>query len=73
MNTLTSTLSRIFALAAAAAFALAVIEFAANVLGYTLLREERTPGRLLELAAILLVFVIALLLRQIREELRKKT
>jgi hypothetical protein len=36
------------------------------------MHETRRPGRLIELAAALAVIVIALLLRQIREELRKK-
>ena len=35
--------------------------------GFTLLRGMYNPGRLLELAALLLIFVIAVLLRQIRD------
>ena len=54
-----------FALAALAAF-----EYVVQFFGYTVLRGTYKPGRLLEFAAILLIFVIALLLRSVREELR---
>lgn len=67
-----SVLSRIFVFAAFALIAVAVIEKIANLSGYTVLREAYTPARLIELAAALTVIVIALLLRQIREELRKE-
>jgi hypothetical protein len=50
---------------------LAVTEYTANVFGYTVLHEAHSPGHLIELAATLAVFMIALLLRQIRDELRK--
>ena len=49
----------------------AVIEKMANVSGYTLIGEHYTPGRMLEFAAIMLLFVIVLLLRSIRDELKK--
>ena len=68
----TSVLSRIFVFAAFALIAVAVIEKIANLSGYTVLHEAYTPGRLIELAAALTVIVTALLLRQIREELRKE-
>ena len=43
-----------------------------NLLGYTLLQQTQyTSWRLLEFAALFLIFVIAILLRQIRDELRK--
>jgi hypothetical protein len=47
--------------------ALSVLEAGARQLGYTILRSSFAPGRLLEYAVILLVFVVALLLRQIRD------
>ena len=51
---------------------IAVAERIANFIGYTILRQTPyTPWRLLEFAAIFLIFVIAILLRQIREELRQ--
>jgi|HubBroStandDraft_1064217.scaffolds.fasta_scaffold05553_5 hypothetical protein len=70
-NSMTTIALRLFALGAAAMIALAVLEYAANAFGYTVVHESRTPGRLLESAGLLTVIVIALLLRQIRDELRK--
>jgi hypothetical protein len=49
---------------------LAIAERVAFAAGYTLLRGASSGGRLLEIAAILTIFVIALLLRQIRDLLR---
>jgi hypothetical protein len=62
--------SRVFFFTALATLALVVAELLANLAGYTILRDVYSKGRLLELAAILLVFVIAVLLRQIRDELK---
>ena len=62
-----SLISRAFFLAAFALLALSVLEAVARQLGYTILRSSFAPGRLLEYAAILLVFVVAILLRQIRD------
>jgi hypothetical protein len=44
----------------------------ANVAGYTITRNALTAGRLLEISAVLATFVIAILLRQIRDELRSR-
>jgi len=49
----------------------ATLERFANGLGYTVVKRTFSPGRLLEFAVILLIFVIALLLRQTRDALRK--
>ena len=68
---LTSIVSRVFFFGAFLLLALAVIEAAVRLGGYTILRGAYSAGRLLELAAVLLVFVIALLLRQLREALAK--
>ncbi len=68
----TSLLSRIFVVAVFALVAVAAIEEIANLSGYTVLHEAYRPGRLLELAAALAVIVIALILRQIRDDLRRK-
>jgi hypothetical protein len=46
------------------------MEAAARQMGYTILRTSFEPARLLEYAVILLVFVIAMLLRQIRDGTR---
>lgn len=50
--------------------ALSVLEKAANVLGYTVLGDY-PPSRLLELAVVALLFVIALLLREMRDGSRR--
>jgi hypothetical protein len=71
-NKLSSVMSRIVVVAAFVLVGSAVIEYAANLLGYTILRDAPGAGRMIEIAAALLVIVIALLLRQIRDELRKK-
>lgn len=57
--------------------ALALLAFAgaervANVAGYTITRSAFTAGRLLEISALLATFVIAILLRQIRDEARSR-
>ena len=77
LDKVTSLLSRIFFAAAFALLGLAVLERLANELGYTflinlpVLRTVPTSG-LIEYAAVLLVFVIALQLRDIREGLRQR-
>ncbi len=51
---------------------IAVAERFTNLAGYTFLQQTPySSARLLEFAAIFLLFVIAVLLRQIREELRE--
>lgn len=51
--------------------AVAVLEVSANVLGYTITRGVYSSGRLLEFATVFLVFVVTLLLRQIRDQLKR--
>ncbi|MEK7707158.1 MAG: hypothetical protein AAB380_04095 [Verrucomicrobiota bacterium] len=68
---LNSLVSRLFFAAALVLLAIAVLEKAANLMGHTILGGSYTPGRLFELSTLLVIFVIALLLRQIREELKK--
>ena len=55
---------------ASVAIAVAFLEWIGKFVGFSLIGEMYTAGRLLELAAALLVFVVAVLLRQIRDELR---
>ena len=55
---------------ASAAIVLAFAEWIADRFGFSLIGYLYVPGRLLELAATLLVFVIAVLLQQVRDELR---
>lgn len=69
LNRLASLLSHVFAVMAFLLLALGVVEWLANVLGYTVVNYR--PGRLMEFAAIFAIFVVALLLRQLREEIRK--
>ena len=54
-----------------ALLALAVSEAGLRSLGWTLSFIDYEPGRLLEFSVILIMFVIALLLRQIRENTGK--
>ena len=72
MDKWTSPISRVFFLGAFALMAVGVIERVANATGYTVLGGTFTGGRLLEIAAVLLVFVIAIQLREMREELRRR-
>lgn len=70
LEKMVSVASRLFFLGAFVLLALAIIERIANAFGYTILRIY--PGhRLLEVAAILLVFVIAMQLRELKEELKR--
>ena len=65
-----SIASRIGFYGAAALLVMAVVEKLANTIGYTTFAVSvAAPGRMLEYAVVLLIFVIALLLRQIREKL----
>ncbi len=66
-----SFLSRLFFFAAAILFIIAVWEWALQLFDYTLSWMPYEPGRLFEFAAIMVIFVIALLLRQIRDAVRK--
>lgn len=71
LEKLMSMTSRLFLLGAFALLALAVIERIANSTGYTILHLY--PGsRLLEFAVVLLVFVIAIQQREMKEELKSK-
>ena len=70
LEKLVSLVSRLFFLGAFVLLGLALIERIANASGYTILRVYR-GGRLLEIAVVLLVFVIAMQLREMREELKR--
>ena len=65
-------LARAVFVVAAIAVPLAFLELAAQSLGKSVVMGLYSPGRLLELAAFLLIFVITVLLRQIRDELRNR-
>lgn len=70
LERLVSLVSRLFFVGAFVLLGLALIERIANASGYTILRVYR-GGRLLEIAVVLLVFVIATQLREMREELKR--
>jgi hypothetical protein len=57
---LASVLAPIFLLGSLLLIALAILEYVANLSGYTLMQQEHSPGRLLELSAALAVVAIAL-------------
>lgn len=71
LDRLISGLARVIFILATATMLLAFAEGVANLFGASLIARYYAAGRLLELAAILFVFVIVYLLRQIRNELRK--
>ncbi len=58
---------RLFFFLAFGLLGIAIIEFLLNLMDYTILRGAYSAGRLLEMSAALLVFVITVLLRQIRD------
>jgi len=64
---------RTFLVVAFLLLGLAVIERAVNVYNYTIVAQALTPGRLLEFSVVLLLFVVALQLREVREELRLRS
>jgi hypothetical protein len=68
---LSSLVCRLFFFGAFLLLGIAVLEAIVQLFGFTILRGLYTSGRLMELAAVLLVFVISLLLRQVRQALSK--
>lgn len=67
----TSLFCRLFFAAASILFIIAAISWLIGLFGLKLAWLPYQPGRLFELAAIMVIFVMALILRQIREALRK--
>ena len=72
LERLISLASRLLFSGAFALLALSLIERTANAAGYTVLRGAFTGGRLLEIATVLLIFVIAMQLREMKTELRRQ-
>ncbi len=68
INKLTSLFSRIFFAVAFFVLVIAIIDWLLRMGGTTLSFISYSPGRLFEFAAILMIFVMVLLLRQIREK-----
>jgi hypothetical protein len=71
LEKLISMTSRIFFLGAFLLLGLTLIEKVANATGYTILGVYGA-GRLLETAAVLLLIVIAMQLREMKEELKSR-
>jgi hypothetical protein len=71
IDKLTSFFNRLFFTVACVLLFLAVWDRILKLFGWTIAWFYE-PGRILEFSAILMIFVIALLLRQIREELKNK-
>ncbi len=63
---------RLVFICAIGAIVLAFLELIAQFAGISLIGEMYPPGRIIELAAALLVLVIAITLRDIRDDLRAK-
>lgn len=70
IQTLLTYFSRILFFGASAAVVLAFGELLVGVAGVSLIANAYPAGRLIELAAALMVVVIAITLREIRDEMR---
>ena len=66
-----SMISRVFFVASFLLLVIALVDRFINFFGYTILTGGYTAGRVLEFAALMLIVVIALQLRQIREGLKE--
>ncbi len=71
LDKLYSLVSRVFFFGAFVLLCLIVVEKIANIRGFTILHGY-SGERVLELAGVLVIFVIAILLREIREVLQAK-
>jgi len=72
VDRLTSIVSRVLFFFAVLLLIVGVSDRILRLFDLTLSWVPYEPGRLMELSAILVVFVISLLLRQIREEVKKR-
>ncbi|OGC91383.1 MAG: hypothetical protein A2W25_04430 [candidate division Zixibacteria bacterium RBG_16_53_22] len=70
IDKLTSVLSRLFFAVAFILLIIAIIDRVLNVFGWYLTWTHYSAGRLFEFSAMLMIFVMVLLLRQIREKLK---
>ena len=73
MKTIETIIRRIFFYGSFALAVIAVLERIVNFFNYSLLRSSYEPGRVLEFAAIGLIFSIAMQLHQIRLLLSSKS
>lgn len=72
MKQITSLVSRILFAGAVFLTGLAVWEKLVNSFGFTLLRDFQEPWRLVQYSVVVLLFVIALQLREIKTSLSKR-
>ncbi len=72
LDNLNSVVSRICFIGGFAFLVLVPLEELARWFGSSLLARTYTPGTLLNVGAVLFVVVIVLLLRQIRDELKRR-
>ena len=70
LETIYKYFARTIFIIASVGIVVAFLELIGDFVGFSLTGGTYAAGRLVELAAALLVFVIAVLLRQIRDELR---
>ena len=73
LDQLNSAVSRVCFIGGFAFLALVIIEELSLSFGRSFLSNAYTPETLLNIGAILFIVVITLLLRQIREELKRRT
>ena len=73
IDKLTSILGRIFFFVAFVMVCIAILDKLLRFSGWSISGMPYEPGRIFEFAAIMVTFVIALLLRQIREQLKSKS
>ena len=73
LDQLNSAMSRVCFIGGFAFLVLVIIEELALSSGKSILSNAYTPETLLNIGAILFIVVITLLLRQIREELKRRT
>ena len=71
-NKWNSAICRVFFFAAFILLTTAIVDRFLNFFGYTILSPGYTSGRVLEFAGLMLIVVIALLLRQIREGMKTR-
>jgi len=72
MDKFSSFFSRLFFAVALILLVIAIINWVLNLFGWTFSWLPYQSGRILEFSAILMIFVMALLLRQIRQTLRAR-
>lgn len=72
MQTWISFFNRLFFIVAVILFLVAVLDWIMRLFGYTLAFLPYSPGRLFEFAAIMMIFVMVAMLRQIRDLLKKR-